>query len=480
MSLVRRVATVGAGTALAQLIAAASTPLLTRVFAPEAHAVWAVFLSSSIIFSAVATLRYELAVVLPKSRREAAALVQVGLAAATGVAALSGLAAWLWGSRLFPAGEAVIIRHAVWAVPVSVLSTAATQLAFAWCTREAAFGAYSFAQFLLPSATLAAQLAFAALGWRDAAGLVFGTVAGQALAALVLAFALVRRGGPGSVESAVRGREIALRYRNYPLYMTPYTLLGTFRDRLAYFMLGRLGMPAEAGFYNLAARLINLPNSFVASALRPVFFAHAAGHDPRELERPVRELVVLLGLLCGVMWGPAVVFAPTLLRFVFGPGWDAAAPFAIVLSVPAIPLLMGNWADRLLDVLGRQRTALTLELLSSTAVVGGLLGGYAISGNLLIAVAFQSFCLTVYYVIWLMVLFRAAGFAIRPLLGGLGGVLAAGTISWLLSRGMATAAPAIAIPASFLLAAAAGAWAALRARRQLRNFLGSSPASIDN
>lgn len=475
MSMFRRVVTVGSGTALAQVITAASALLLTRLFAPEAHAVWAIFLSTSVIFSGIATLRYELAVVLPRDRGQSAALMLAGCTAAVVASIAAGFGLALAGPHFLPPEWHPALRLWCWLLPASVLSTAVYQLAIAWCTRESAFSHYALAQFSLPVGILASQLLFAAAGRRDAWGLIGGTVCGQFAIAALLGMRLWFRD-----QAHLRAvtwhnvAQVARAYRNYPLYMTPYTLVGLSRERLAYFLLGRMGTPAAAGHYNLVARLINLPNSFVASALRPVFFQHASGQDPRALEQPVREIILTLGLVAVLLYAPCIAQAQWLFGQVFGPAWIPAAPYAVVLSVPAIPLLMGNWADRMFDILGRQRAALKLEVGFSFCAMAGLLGGYGFFRDLLSAVIVQSLLLTLYFSVWLGALFRAAGWGLAPLgwcllqVAGLGGI----AITGCLLAGRLLSAP-VAFGATMAVSAGLAVLLGRRGWHKLGNFVGN-------
>lgn len=431
-SLGRRVLTVGAGTALAQLVAAGSTPLLTRLYPPNAHAAWAIYLSVCVILSGLATLRYELAVVLPADRSRAAELAVVAVAVAAIVSALASPALWLLGPHFMPAEQIANLRIWCWLVPLSVFSTAVYQVASAWCTREADFKTYSIAQFMLPITTVISQLALAYAGHRNGLGLIAGMAFGQFVIALVLFVHVWRRSRSvfqSTAHSAVLV-ESAKEYRRYPLYMAPYTIVGMSRERLAYFLLGRFGNPESAGYYGLMARFVNLPNSFIASSVRPVFFQHAAGRKPAELERPMLETMQSLGIVSVLVWAPCAVQAHWLCGFVFGLAWVPAAPYAVALSIPAIPLLIGNWADRMFDVLGRQKTALAMELLFSCLAMSGLLIGYFIWHNLLWAIWVQSLLLTVYYFGWLMFLFRLAGFQVAPLARAIVKILITGAVAW--------------------------------------------------
>ena len=64
---VRNVITLSSGTAVAQLITIAAIPFISRLFDPDEFGVAALFLSIVMLLSVFATLKFEGAIVLPKS-----------------------------------------------------------------------------------------------------------------------------------------------------------------------------------------------------------------------------------------------------------------------------------------------------------------------------------------------------------------------------------------------------------------------------
>ena len=66
-SFTTNVATIVTGTAIAQIIAILATPIVTRFYGPEAFGLFALFSSVAGIFTIIACLRYEPAIMLPNS-----------------------------------------------------------------------------------------------------------------------------------------------------------------------------------------------------------------------------------------------------------------------------------------------------------------------------------------------------------------------------------------------------------------------------
>ena len=76
------------GTAFAQIITILASPILTRLYSPEAFGFLAIFISITSIIGVIACMRYELAIMLPKSDEKAANLLALCLLS---VVAISGL-----------------------------------------------------------------------------------------------------------------------------------------------------------------------------------------------------------------------------------------------------------------------------------------------------------------------------------------------------------------------------------------------------
>jgi lipopolysaccharide exporter len=85
------------GTTFAQVVTILASPLLTRLYGLEAFGFLALFTSITSIIGVIACMRYELAIMLPKTDEEAANLLGLCLLCVAVVSGLTGLALVLWG-----------------------------------------------------------------------------------------------------------------------------------------------------------------------------------------------------------------------------------------------------------------------------------------------------------------------------------------------------------------------------------------------
>ena len=429
----------------AQLLTVLTLPLLTRLYMPSAYAGWALLMSLVLVVTSVSTLRYELAIVLPDSHEEAANVMMGCAGVACAMALIAGLLIPLCGSWLIGESFYDELHGWLWSVPPLIVCMGIYQAVNAWCTRTREFKWYSLSQVALPFMTIGCQILAALWGIRTASGLILGTLLGQIFVTLLLLFFIYARYRSLILGAVSRSkiRKSLIKYKAYPLYMTPYTLVGNVRERLVYFFFAASGERTGLGFYNLSSRLVNLPNSLVSSAVRPVFFQHAASTDFRLLELPVLKALRLLAVCVIPFWIIFLFHAEVLFALFFGEPWRQAGLYAMILSVPAVPLLLGNWLDRAFDALGRQRLAFALEFAFSVLSVVALAFGVLFLKNMLIAVCLQASVLTIYYSYWLVALFQAAGFRRGELLRLLTIVVAIGTASSVIAGAIRAIAPAI-------------------------------------
>ena len=86
---VRHVVTLMTGTAVAQAIPIAMSPILTRIYTPEDFGLFALYMSTSALLAEVATGRYELAIMLPKKDEDARDIFVLSVMIATILSFLS-------------------------------------------------------------------------------------------------------------------------------------------------------------------------------------------------------------------------------------------------------------------------------------------------------------------------------------------------------------------------------------------------------
>jgi len=99
------------GTAFAQVLSILASPIITRMYGPEAYGLSALFTSIAGIIATIACLRYELAVMLPEKDEDAANLLALSLILATLISAVTAFVFWLRGEKLLGFSMQEISAH---------------------------------------------------------------------------------------------------------------------------------------------------------------------------------------------------------------------------------------------------------------------------------------------------------------------------------------------------------------------------------
>ena len=207
----RHVLTLVTGTAVAQAVSFLMTMVLARVYSPHDMGMLATYTSVAGIVMAVAALRYDMAVMLPRRDTEALAVARLALWCIVVVSVTATVAA-------FPL-RAVVARHwgqevATWMpmVGLTTLLMAGIELAKYWFNRHSDYRVIAVNQAEQQIGLTGGQLLLGVAGLGGLPGLVIGHTLGQfyAFCNLGRQAPALRRRLPQDAPSL---REVASRYR---------------------------------------------------------------------------------------------------------------------------------------------------------------------------------------------------------------------------------------------------------------------------
>lgn len=429
-STLKNIFKIGLGNVFAQGLGVLSLLFLTRLYSPDAFSGWALWQSVATLFTMIATLRFELAVVLPKEREKAASVFMVGVFSVLILTLLSIVILNLAETLLV--GASFFEELHVWILwlPIYVFSFGLFRMSAMWFTREKQFGFYTLTAVALPFTQILCQIIMAQLGMRGSGGMIFGTFSGQILITVIAAVMVIAKNSRILKENSGVNKLLsaAAEYKNYPLYMTPFTLVGAVRDRIVYFFMSSYASKSLLGFYNLSFRVMNVPNTLLSASIRPVLFQKVASEGVKKMEGTLVKVVRMLMTGVAPLWVIFLFHSGTIFALVFGEPWRQAGQLGAVLSLAAVPLLLGNWMDRLFDVQGRQKLAFALELTFSAFSIMAIVFGMTVLKDAFTAIILQTIVLAVYYWFWLFTLFKVAGFEIRYLINSILLASAAGLV----------------------------------------------------
>ena len=321
----RGVSVLVGGTAGAQLLLLLASPLLTRLYTPDDFGLLAVYASILAIIGVVGSLRYELAIPLPKDDQEAVNLLVLCLVLLIIASLLTAVLVFLLGKQIASLLGVPELADYFWLLPVGVLICGTYQVFSYWGIRKRQFRAISTTKLKQALATLLIQLLASKLG---AGALLFGQVAGQGVGATTLFLPLIMKNEFRKTDWTGICYGLS-RYKRFPLFTTWAGLLNTGGTQLPPVLITAFFGATSTGLYALAHRALSIPIALIGDALQGVFFSDSAeAHRNNKLGQKVEKL---LDVLVQVALPPAIILvivAPDLFANFFGEKWREAGVMA--------------------------------------------------------------------------------------------------------------------------------------------------------
>jgi len=385
--LIRNVMAVASGTVAGQAVVFAFSPLITRIYSPEAFGLQGVFLSLISILSPAVGLRYPMAIVVAETDTDARHLARLSMLSAFVFSALLGFVLLLARrpvQMLLGVGSLGVL---IWFLPLALFCGALQDVAD--------FRAARLGNFRLVGIVTVVQAFLTNLA-RVLGGLVL-PVAGTLMAVTSLAplaeAGLLnldnRRRPDASLRLRASEAMILLRkHWDFPLYRVPTDMLNAASQSVPVILLAALFSPAAAGLYTLTRSVLNLPSNVIGAAIGNVLYARfadlARAGEPLMplLSRTTWALLALAPVLVGLAW-----FAPSFFAFIFGEKWREAGHYAqwmvlwIGLSIANVP------AIRLAPVINGQVHLLIVNVVILAVRVLSMYVVYLMNGDAALAVS---------------------------------------------------------------------------------------------
>jgi O-antigen/teichoic acid export membrane protein len=328
--------TLALGSGIAKVIGIAAIPILTRLYSPEDFGVLAIFTAIITMLSPVITLRYVLALPLPRHDGMAFNLLILSTGLMLITCLIVNMLLWKFGEIILPVLSMEVLIPWWWLISLGLLTAVIYEMLTLWATRKRDYRSIAKTnvwQSLLGSFT---KIILGVIGLNP-----FGLLIGQVM---------TQGGGSGSLLKIYskdfkknwrylrwsRMRKIAWVHRGFPIYRVPSQFLMLLAVQAPLLFMAAMYDANTTGQLGLALMALGLPLKLFGNTLAKAFYAEAANLGSKEANKIRIMLIAIVKRLAIFAIPPTLIllfFGTEIFMLSFGEEWRLAGTFSTILAI---------------------------------------------------------------------------------------------------------------------------------------------------
>jgi O-antigen/teichoic acid export membrane protein len=311
------------GTVIAQLISILLQPFLRRFFSPESFGIYSVYMSLVGIIIVISSLRYDDAIVLPKTDKESANVLSLALLLSFIFDLLLFVIVMIMGKKLItflnlPSNFPVRILYII---PLSAFLYNSYQCINYWLIRKRKFYSVSVNKLFRRSSEGISQVTFALI--KRSNGLIYSDIIGQSVNVITVIFQTVKNGLTFRFVSLAKLKYVFKKYRDFPKFNLIPAFMSTCSYMLPPIFINKFFSSESAGFFDLAKLLLSVPLALVATSFSSVLLQKVSEkfNKRQSFLSELRPVILIVSFISFIEIVAIILFGESLFRIIFGDTW---------------------------------------------------------------------------------------------------------------------------------------------------------------
>jgi O-antigen/teichoic acid export membrane protein len=354
------------GSGIAQILGVVTAPIITRIYLPEHLGVLSVFTALVGLLIPLGTLRYCMAIPLPKSDATATNLAVLAATSLLIVSTLSLAIFWIFGPFILQQLSMEQLLPYWWLIPTAIVGTGFYQLLTNWAVREKAFKPLAQTKVWqkIIGSVVKVGLGFAGI---KPLGLLIGQIFTQAGGILSL-FRCFRKKISDNLRHVTRYRIAFLfkRYADFPKFRLPSQFLLVLATKAPLLFFAWHFGADTTGQLGLALMILALPIGLFGQSIGQAYYAEVAKigkKNPKKILNITTSITKKLFLVSIPFVLILLLFGPLLFQFAFGEVWREAGLMASILSIYLLSQFLSNPITNALNVFEKQHYYLYINII---------------------------------------------------------------------------------------------------------------------
>jgi O-antigen/teichoic acid export membrane protein len=408
----KHVSIVAIGPLISQALTTVLSPVITRLYSPESYGALGVFLSALSVLVPISSLSYHYAIVLAKKDKDGLKIVKFITFFSLSLSAFLFMLIILLKSWLASLLNLQDFANYLYLLPLALFFSTSAIAFDQWMIRKKQYKASSgivITQSLLSNGSLIGLGYFLpryasligvnifARGFHSLAGFLFSLES-------INSYKSKNKQNNQSLNVKTSLNQLLTEYRDFPLFRTPQILISTLSYNLPFMLITIFSGTTQTGFYSLAHRVLKLPQIVISESVGKVFQQSIAerARQGGSIQGLILNTTLMLGAIGVIPLGIIIIFGPFLFSVIFGVEWFQAGIFArwisiwVLITFSSVPVVMA------IPVLNLQKEYLVFEIVSLITGVLGLIIGFNVYHDPIVAVALFSCISAVLLLAWMV------------------------------------------------------------------------------
>lgn len=388
------------GTTFAQALNVIVSPFITRIYSPEEYGILTAY-TAILGILAFATLNYEFAIPIEKKEQKSINILVLSLIILI-INVIVLLIIFLFFSHIFlRIFNSEILYDYRFVIPLGVFLIGLYSIFNKWAFRDKDFKSISKTIINQSIFSNFVKIILGLLGLGPL-GLIVGKIIGDSAGIRVLSKPIVKR--YKTFKGMISLQEIISclkRYRDFPFYNAPSSLLMALGGSLPIIFLTSMYGSTVVGFYGLAYSIVKLPMNLLGQAVSDVFFAEVASignKNPakiKDISKKLLKKLILVGLI------PLIVLmflGPQLFSLVFGQDWYESGQYARIISIMIFLMLVLAPSGKVYIVFEKQKVRLLIDILRVALILIAFAVSYIFKFDSYVAVTMHTIAMSISYI----------------------------------------------------------------------------------
>lgn len=371
------------GSVVAQALSVLLIPIITRIYSPNDFGIFQLILSISGVLAIVSTFSYQFSIMLPKEDEDSVNVVVLCIILVTLTSLLTGIGILFLPENIDEILNVPGVSKYLLYLPAIVFLNGLFFVQNYWLSRRIRFGVIAGARV---SNTLLGKVFQIGLAkWIvSPVSLLIGVIAGYIFADLFMLQGIKKDIGVLKNVSFARIKELAIQYKNFPLFSSWSMIANTISPQVPTFLLALFYGTTVVGHYSLAYQVVNMPTGIVGNAIGQVFFQKVSevkngsvDDDMKTVVEEVYKKLISIGIFPMIL---LMIIGEQVFTFAFGESWSVSGTYVRILLPWIFLVFLSSPISTLYNIYDKQSVWLTFSivLLISRIValfIGGTYGG---------------------------------------------------------------------------------------------------------